>query len=71
MSLRPHLTVVGPDATPEETAAVVAALERFRRYTATDVDTGQRAGGPVVSPWRRAALVEGVSRQPVPFDPWE
>jgi hypothetical protein len=55
-----------PDPTPEEAAAVVAALERFRRDTATDVATGQRAGSPFVSPWKRAALAEGVARQPGP-----
>jgi hypothetical protein len=55
-----------PDATPEEAAAAVAAIEQFTRDTATTQDTGQRAGGPLVSPWKRAALTEGVSRQPVP-----
>ena len=56
-------------ATPEEAAAIVAALERFMRATAP------AAPRPAVEPadrWRRAALVEGVSRdrrQDVP-DPW-
>src|ERR1700724_3248091 len=31
---RPKLTIVAPDASPEEAAAVVAALERFMRETA-------------------------------------
>jgi hypothetical protein len=60
------MAVITPDATPEEAAAVIAAVERFRRDTATDLATGQRAGSPFVSPWKRAALVEGVSRQPDP-----
>jgi hypothetical protein len=55
-----------PAATPEEAAAVIAAIERFRLDTATTEDTGQRAGGPFISPWKRAALVEGVARQPGP-----
>jgi hypothetical protein len=55
-----------PGATPEEAAAVVAALERFLHDTATTEDTGQRAGVPLVSPWKRAALAEGVSRPPLP-----
>jgi hypothetical protein len=60
------MTTFTPDATPEEAAAMVAAVERFRRDTATDMATGQRAGSPFVSPWKRAALAEGVSRQPGP-----
>ena len=58
-----------PDATPDEAAAVVAALEQFLGDTATTEDTGQRAGVALVSPWKRAALAEGVMRQPVPPDP--
>jgi hypothetical protein len=62
--------ILGPtsSASPEEAAAIVAALERFMRATA-----------PVASPpatahdgWRRAAVLEGVARDPggdVP-DPW-
>jgi hypothetical protein len=60
------MAVITPDAMPEEAAAVIAAVERFRRDTATDLATGQRAGSPFVSPWKRAALAEGVSRQPGP-----
>jgi hypothetical protein len=63
-----HLRAVDPAATPEETAAIVAALERFRRATAP-------APGPDRSApegWRRAALLEAVEREAesdVP-DPW-
>jgi hypothetical protein len=60
------MATITPDATPEEAAAVIAAVERFRRDTVTDSATGQRAGSPFVSPWKRAALAEGVSRQPGP-----
>jgi hypothetical protein len=55
-------------ASPEEAAAIVAALERFMR------DTAPRLAAPAesVDPWLRAAMLEGVSRdgrsdEP---DPW-
>jgi hypothetical protein len=66
MNRRPKLTIVAPNASPEEAAAVVAALERFMRETAP------RAVPPPPSqnPWQRAALHEGVARQPVEPAPW-
>jgi hypothetical protein len=46
---------------PEEAAAIVAALERFMRATASP----PRAAPPnSLDGWRRAALLEGVSRTP-------
>jgi hypothetical protein len=68
---RPHLELIAPSASPEEAAAVVAALERFMRATAPV----PAAGGPLskqLDSWRRAALLEGVSRETetdLP-DPW-
>ncbi|MBV8712652.1 MAG: hypothetical protein JOY56_12780 [Solirubrobacterales bacterium] len=58
--------MVAPAATPEEAAAVVAALERFMR------DTAPRPAPPAPrhNPWQRAALEEGVSRAPVEPAPW-
>ena len=63
---RPRLSIVAPGASPEEAAAVVAAVERFMRETA-----------PVAAPpdpgpdaWQLAALREGVSRQPSPPEFW-
>lgn len=56
MNRRPRLTIVAPSASPEEAAAVVAALEQFMRETAP----------PPVAPtervdrWTRTALLEGV-----------
>lgn len=49
--------------TPEEAAAIVAALERFMRATAPTppIDTP-----PAPQGWHAAALLEGVSR-----DPWD
>jgi ABC-type phosphate transport system permease subunit len=56
---RPQLTIVAPSASPEEAAAVVAALERFMRETAPVVV----APAPRVDRWTRTALMEGVSRE--------
>jgi hypothetical protein len=58
---RPQLEIVAPDASPEEAAAIVAALEQFMRDTAPVIETSPE---PTLSPWKRAALAEGVSRQP-------
>jgi hypothetical protein len=66
MNRRPKLTIVAPDASPDEAAAVVAALSQFMR-SATPVIV-QPAAAP--SRWKRAALVEGVSRQPDEEPPW-
>jgi hypothetical protein len=66
MNRRPQLELIAPGATPEEAAAVVAALERFMRETAP-------APSPVAeqrSPWQAAALEEGVLRRPGPASPW-
>jgi hypothetical protein len=66
MNRRPRLTIVAPDAAPEEAAVVVAALERFMRETAP------RPAPPVAkrNPWQEAALHEGVARSPAAFIPW-
>ncbi len=66
MNRRPKMSIVAPSASPEEAAAVVAALERFMRETAPP----RAASGAVQNPWQRAALHEGVAREPdVPL-PW-
>jgi hypothetical protein len=66
MNRRPKLTIVAPDASPEEAAAVVAALERFMRETAP------RPAPPEPAPdrWQQAALQEGVARAPEQPLPW-
>jgi hypothetical protein len=57
---RPELRIVAPSASPEEAAAVVAALERFMRDTApTPAPLPER-----VSPWIEAARLEAVERDP-------
>lgn len=65
---RPRLQLIAPSASPEEAAAVVAALERFMRETAPVL----AAPPERIDPWRRAALMEAVSREDSPdvFDPW-
>ena len=53
---RPAIELVAPTATPEEAAAIAAALERFLHDTAPVIE----AGDVRISPWARAALSEGV-----------
>ena len=57
---RPRLELVGTSATPEEAAAVVAAVERFLRDTAPP----PAPPDPAPSPWLRAARLEAVDRFP-------
>ena len=57
---RPQLELVAPGASPEEAAAIVAALERFMRETAP-------VPAPVdeqPNPWYRAGLLESIEREP-------
>ncbi|MGI8412093.1 MAG: hypothetical protein ACR2LV_04610 [Solirubrobacteraceae bacterium] len=58
MNRRPQLTIVAPDASPQEAAALVAALEQFMRETAP----ASAMPAPRQSAWQRAALSEGVDR---------
>ena len=57
---RPQLQIVAPSASPEEAAAVMAALERFMRDTAPPRTEDQ----PELNPWLRAGLLEGVGLEP-------
>jgi hypothetical protein len=63
---RPKLTIVAPNASPAQAAAVVAALERFMRETAP-----APAPAPTRNPWQVTALQEGVAGQPQPPLPWD
>lgn len=58
---RPKLELRGASATPEEAAAVIAAVEQFLRDTQPPV----LAEPPRPSRWVLAALREGVDREPV------
>jgi len=64
---RPKLTIVAPNASPEEAAAVVAALERFMRATVPR----PVPPAPRQNEWQRVALYEGVVREPGLGAPWE
>lgn len=66
MNRRPKLSIVAPGASPEEAAAVVAALERFMRETAPP----PVPPAPKRSRWQEAALHEGVAREPATPFPW-
>jgi hypothetical protein len=63
---RPRLEIRAPAASPEEAAAVVAALERFLRETAP------RAAPAPARPhaWLRAGLLEGTGHEPDLPGPW-
>ena len=65
MNRRTRLSLQGWSATPEEAAAVVAAVEQFLR------DAAPPAAPPAPEPshWARAARLEGVEREPR-RDPW-
>jgi hypothetical protein len=62
---RPRLELHGSTASPEEAAAVIAAIEQFLRDTTPP--PAPAAAEP--SRWVRAALLEGVERAPA-REPW-
>jgi len=53
---RPRIELKTGAATPEEAAAIAAAIEQFLRDTAP----APAPEGDTVNPWLRAALYEGV-----------
>jgi hypothetical protein len=63
-----RLRLIVPSASPEEAAAVVAALERFMRETAPPAQAPQSEPDE----WQRATLAEGVDREAGGdlSDPW-
>jgi hypothetical protein len=63
---RPRIEVRQSSASPEEAAAIAAAIEQFLRDTAPP----PAPEGPAASPWLRAALFEGVGRDPAGVSPW-
>jgi hypothetical protein len=54
-----RIELLTPAPSPEEAAAIVAALERFMRATAPAPAPGKPPGG-----WTLAAILEGVEREP-------
>lgn len=65
-SARSH--AISPAASPEEAAAIAAALETFMRATAPSTPPPT----PNIDPWQRAAIAEGVEREPLADvqEPW-
>jgi hypothetical protein len=63
---RPQLRIVAPGASPEEAAAVVAAIERFMRDTAPPPAPPPRRDDP----WVRAARLEAVGGEASAISPW-
>jgi hypothetical protein len=65
MNRRPRLELHGSSASPEEAAALMAAVEQFLRDTAPPPAPVE----PPPSPWIRATRLEAVDRDPQ-RDPW-
>jgi len=66
MNRRPQLRIVAPAASPQEAAAVVAALERFMRDSAPA--PAPAPDGP--APWGRTGLLEGSRHAAGDVAPW-
>ena len=63
---RPRIEVRQSAASPEEAAAIAAAIEQFLRDTAPAPSTD----GERLDPWLRAGLFEGVGLDPEAPSPW-
>ena len=64
--VRPRIEVRQSPASPEEAAAIAAAIEQFLRDTAPRPEPAGRS----VSPWLRAALHENVGLDPGARSAW-
>ena len=62
---RPRIEVRQP-ASPEEAAAIAAAIEQFMRDTAPAPASSE----PRMSAWLRAGLLEGTGHDPAGASPW-
>jgi hypothetical protein len=63
---RPKLELIAPSASPEEAAAVAAAIEQFLRDTVPPpAPVAERQ-----NPWLRAALLEGAGYGDEPPSVW-
>jgi len=63
---RPRIELRQASASPEEAAAIAAAIEQFLRDTAPPPE----AEGPAPSPWARAGLYENAGFDPAAHEPW-
>jgi hypothetical protein len=68
MNRRPQLRIVAPAASPEEAAAVVAALARFMRETAPALAPPP---ADTLGRWARAGLLEGTGHAAEERSPWQ
>jgi len=64
---RPKLRIVAPAASPQEAAAIVAALERHMRDTAPPPAPAPAQRRP---PWARAGLLEATGHAAGDVAPW-
>jgi len=62
---RPQIEIQAPGASPEEAAAIAAALEQFLVETAPTPEPGGRG-----NPWQRAALAEGIGARRIEPGGW-
>jgi hypothetical protein len=62
---RPQIQIEAPGASPEEAAAIAAALERFLAETAPAPQAGRAQ-----NPWQRAALAEGIASRRIEPSGW-
>jgi hypothetical protein len=63
---RPRIEIRQAAASPEEAAAIAAAIEQFLR----DCAPPPQAKEPRTSPWLRAAMLENVGLDPGGPEPW-
>jgi len=63
---RPQIEVTRGSASPEEAAAIAAAIEQFLRDTAP-APVAERSG---MNPWLRAGLYEATGRGPAERAAW-
>jgi hypothetical protein len=63
---RPRIEMTHSSATPEEAAAIAAAIEQFLRDTAP----APRPSGRRISGWQRAGLLEGAGMPADSSSPW-
>jgi hypothetical protein len=62
---RPQLEISAPNASPEEAAAIAAALEQFLVETAPAPQPADST-----TPWQRAALSEGIGARQIAPSGW-
>lgn len=63
---RPRIEIKQAAASPEEAAAIAAAIEQFLRDTAPPPEPAATG----MSPWLEAGLIEGTGREPGASAPW-